>query len=103
MHRATPCPFELALEPASPVVPQQIIRIDAWLVAKELNDLVRGAPAIQRLNQRLNNGSRTVISTRVRPSLKVVGLMDVPLRKFGGLVSVESQVDRQSRLIEFSQ
>ncbi len=74
-----------------PVALHQIVACDAGLAGKDRNDFVRALPAIKRLDQRLNNTDRPVVSARIAPRLKIMRLGNMPLAKFSGLVSMRAQ------------
>ena len=70
------------------------------LIHQQLQDIVRGAAAIKRIDHGLNDGDCAVIGSRIRPHLEVVRSGNVPVRDLASLVEVRAQMCNYIRFIE---
>src|SRR5579862_7962876 len=76
-----------------PVLLNQIVSSETRLAGENRDDFVRGLAAIERLDQRLNDGRGAVVSARIAPGLKIVRFGNVPLAKLGSLVAMRSEIN----------
>src|SRR5258708_19698012 len=75
-----------------PVVLDNLKPRSVRLPVEQRNQFMRALAVVERGNQRLDNAHRTVVGASVAPLLQIVGLGDVPVAKFAGLVVVQTKV-----------
>ena len=77
-------------EPADDVVSRSL-----WTVAEGRHQFVRGLPAVERRDERLDDRRRAVMSARVAPRFEEVRLGNVPVAQCRCLVFVQAEVHAQ--------
>ncbi len=94
-------PVELRIALRQLILPRRAHRVvcrKIRILQQRLQNLVRAVPAVHRIDHRLHNAHRAVVSPRIGPHLEVVRVVDVPVRLQSRLVQSASRDARPCQL-----
>ena len=100
MQSLAPACFEIAFDSGLPGFTHRIVRAQARLVQQCLEDVVRCLSAVERIDQRLHDGNRSVVGARIGPGLKRVRGGNVPVGDRARLVHVRTEMGDDLCLVE---
>ena len=84
-----------------PISLNQIMPSDFGLSGQERNHLASALPAVEWLDERLDNTDGAVVSARVTPGFEIMRLVDVPMAEFCGLVLVHTEMNTKRDVAAF--
>ena len=100
VQRLAPAGFKIALDRRLPCFAHRVVWTHHRIVEQRLEDVMRRASAIQRIDHRLHDGNRAVVSARVGPGFEIVRGGNVPMRLLPRFVVVRTKVGYDVGLVE---
>src|SRR4029453_15268841 len=100
MQRLLPGRFEVCAHPVLPIITHDLVSRPPWLSGASGKEFASCPSTVQRIDQRLKNGDRTVRRARIAPGFQVMSRRNVPVTQPRCFVFEEPEMNSKANLFE---